>query len=459
MYGNLRNILFALAAAAFAVAELTSCTSVLDEGFVIRPHHVGTSAPKEELPTRRPDADIRDVFIVYAMGYNNLSSALKDDVKDLEKGYLPMGERTDDAVLAFVHGTARYGDYNTPTAPVLVRLYRSEAGETVRDTIATWPEGTVSSDAGTVNEVLTYIKEMFPAARYGMLMSSHATGWAPEGYCYDPSRFGDDDKNGGVIWQARKRPRYDSYISEYPLTRSMGSHFAGRASASIEMECTEIAAAIPMHLEYLIFDACFMGAVEVAYELRDVSEHLIFSQSEILSGGMDYINMLDLLLGERQPRLEAVCKGYYDMYMQQSGVSQTATVSLIDCSQVGYVADECRGLLEKYASDVAALGAEAAKYHPSVKVQGFFQSENKYYHGIFYDLEDIFVKAGIPDDELSGLRKALEKCVVCHYATPELFDEAVLTHSGLSMYLPDPDRNYLNGFYRSLPWNMSVGLL
>ena len=52
------------------------------------------------------------------------------------------------------------------------------------------------------------------------------------------------------------------------------------------IEIADLPGAIPMHLDFIIMDACLMGCVEVAYELRDKCDILIFSPTEILSSGI-----------------------------------------------------------------------------------------------------------------------------------------------------------------------------
>ena len=41
-------------------------------------------------------------------------------------------------------------------------------------------------------------------------------------------------------------------------------------------------------MEYILFDDCYMSTVEVAYDLKNVTSHLIASTSEIMAYGMPY---------------------------------------------------------------------------------------------------------------------------------------------------------------------------
>ena len=52
-------------------------------------------------------------------------------------------------------------------------------------------------------------------------------------------------------------------------------------------EFVEILKSAP-HFDFILFDACFMQAVEVAYELRDYTDYCIGSPTEIPGPGASY---------------------------------------------------------------------------------------------------------------------------------------------------------------------------
>ena len=43
-----------------------------------------------------------------------------------------------------------------------------------------------------------------------------------------------------------------------------------------------------MHMDYILFDDCYMSSVEVAHALRHVTDYLIGSTSEIMAYGFPY---------------------------------------------------------------------------------------------------------------------------------------------------------------------------
>ena len=283
-----------------------------------------------------------------------------------------------------------------------------------------------------------------------MLISSHATGWAPQGYCYSPP-----DKSSGTIFSLNA-DQYEGpakYHDESPLLKSVGSHYNGSPARSIEIEIPDLADAIPMHLDYILFDACFMGCVEVAYELKEKCDKICFSQTEVLSGGMDYDTLLSVLFDKDGVDLTVCAENYFNMYKNQTAsFMRSATVSVVDCQKLEPLAQ----IVARNSDAIRSLSESNERRN----VQGYFQPRYSRYHGIFFDLEDILNKSNISDHDMEELQEALNDCILCKYSTNKFLDEfSINTHSGLSMYLPDADREILNEYYKTLKWGKMTQLI
>jgi hypothetical protein len=215
------------------------------------------------------------------------------------------------------------------------------------------------------------------------------------------------------------------------------------------MEIADFAEAIPMKLDYLLFDACLMGGIEVAYELKDKCNMIAFSQAEVLAQGFNYKTITEHLLNNNEVAYpDRVCQDYIDYYTAQSGAYKSATVSLIDCSKLEPIAEICSELFSKYRE---GLG----KISPS-KVQRFYTGN----HHWFYDLKSIISQAGATEEELEQLQNALDECVLFKGHTPEFLSEFKITvFSGFSMYLPCNGGVELDKYYRTLKWNKATGLV
>lgn len=406
----MRNRPYILFFAVILTVMVASCSknSIHGDGF----SH--THSGKAEIPQRIESEERRSLLLLYSAGHNNLSSYLKADIDDIFKGWLPGTGRNANILLIYSHFPAKGGSYSTPTSPTLTRVSCAQDGTILKDTIKIYNEGTISASAEQLHQVLSFVKEEFPVKTYGMIFSSHATGYLPTGY--------------------------------YSSPKSIGQEQVG--SNSYEIELDDFAQALPMKMDYILFDACLMGGVEVAYELKDKCHRVGFSQTEVLAEGFDYKTITEHLLKSETPDPQAICEDYFYQYDIQSGIYRSATISLVDCSRMEPLAHTCRTLFEKYRNEIAGLSPGS--------VQRYYRSR---YHW-FYDLEDILAKAGITAEELTQLRESLNKCIIYKASTPEFMNEfRINTYSGLSMYLPCNGSAELDKYYKTLQWNIDTKLV
>ena len=371
-------------------------------------------------PTPPGPSDTRKVFILYSAGYNNMSMYLCEDMEILTASDIPYEDERDNyCALVFSHQTDDYYDFETPTQPALVELYRTRDETIVRDTLVRYPASTISSSSQTLREVLTYIKDNYPAREYGMLFSSHATGWLPRGY----------------------------YSTGDPVTKTIGAQFTESSYTDYEIELADFAEAIPMHLKYLLLDCCLSGGVEVAWQLRDVTDYIAASQTEIMASGFVYEGIMSHIRKEPTD-VRGICEDVYNYYDESPGPMRSCTISMIGTAGLSSLAGVCSSLFEKYRSQIAAVD-------PST-VQHYFRIDRHW----FYDLKDILVQSGISTSDERTLQDALDGCVLYHSNTPYFMNNIPLVSCcGLSMYLPCNGSEYLDNFYKTLDWNKATALV
>lgn len=406
-----------------AMALVTSCFK--DKNF--EAGFDGGDSSSRSVPERSESNPTRRVMIMVSAGYNSLSGYLKEDLKELENGYLPEGKyMNSDVLLVLARTPETSGKYTGNEPTVLYRLYSDKvSGSMHKDTLKVW-ERRIICDAETINEALTYIYKQFPAKSYGMVFSSHASGWLPDGYYSDPSKFEPES----------------SFLS----LRSIGQDVT--PSGGVEMEIKDFADAIPMHLDYLLIDACLSGCVEVAYELKDKADVVGFSPTEVLANGFDYNSITGHLLGGPEPDPVAVCRDYFEYYDAQSGSNRSATITVVDARKMGALAAVCKELFETYRSQIRTLNGSY--------VQGYFRMNRHY----FYDLKDILVQAGVPTGKITELDAALSECLLYQAATPSFLGIDLQRVCGLSMYLPSMGSDFLDNYYRnSISWNKATQLV
>ena len=375
----------------------------------------------------RSDSELsRRVMIMISAGFNTLSNYLSNDLEDLQNGELPVGTSySSDILMVLSRIVTSSGQYETPSPAVLYRLYQDFQGNVHRDTLLVWDAETPLSRGETIHEALSYIQNRFPAKGYGVVFSSHASGWLPEGYFESPSI-------------------YEKAPSAGPF-RSIGQDKT--PEGSVEMELKEFVEAIPMHLDYLLLDACHSGCVEVAYAFRDIADVIGFSPAEVFANGFIYDVITSHLLG-KDPDPVAVCKDYFNFYNRQSGYNRSATITAVLPGKMDRLVAVCKELFEKYRTEIRVLNGNY--------VQGYFRYGRHY----FYDFKDILLKAGINSEEEARLDDALDECVIYKAATPYVLGIPIYIFSGLSMYLPSRGTAFLDNFYKTqIDWNKATELV
>lgn len=399
------------------------------------------------------------VVILYSAGYNSLSNYLRDDIKDLKQGYLP-DRKSKNALVVVSHLTSGGNDYITAVSPVIVNLYNGSKGP-VADTIKVYSTESCLTKASEMESVLSDVQKLFPSKHYGMIFSSHSTGWVPKGYYSHPENYDSKSSSSGMSLSARRPvnvpegavPYYEEDEDEFPgmpPVKSIGTtvrKISGQ-EYSYEMDLPEFAAAIPFHLDYLLLDACLAGGIEVAYELKDVTDLICFSQAEVLAEGFDYVTLASDLI-EHNGGVISVADDYYVHYAEKAhGVERSATISVVDCTKLEELASVCRTLFGKYRNELYGVSPSS--------VQRYYRGKHHWY----YDLEDILVKTGMDDSEKKQLSSALGACVLYNEATEEFLGEFKIdVHCGFSMYLPNNGSSYLNDFYKTLAWNKVTKLV
>lgn len=420
-----------------ALASLLMLSAVAcDKTFDDMPGNKGTA------PVRNVTSEKAQVLVLYSAGFNSLCAALEDDVNDMKSGYLPLVGSMSKAVLVYSRRLSKTGRYTDRTPSYLIRLSSDGWGKVISDTLKTWPATEEAVSASTMTDVLETVKGLYPHASYGMVFSSHGSGWLPSGY-YSTGKI--TAGTAGLQAVPYIDPNSDGSM---PRVKSIGiDNITSRNT--YEMEIETFAQALPMKFDYIIIDACLMGCVEVAYALKDKCDKLVFSQAEVLEDGLcDYTTLTQRVLKPVEPDLYNLCEDSYQHYKNQDDpIYRSLTISMIDCTRLDGLAESCKLLFSKYRNQISLVNA--------ANVQGYFRARKHW----FYDLTDILRQSGIPEADMAGYNKAMSDCVLYNAATDTFINFDIRTHCGLSMYLPADGNSELDEFYKTLSWNKASGLV
>ena len=141
--------------------------------------------------------------------------------------------------------------------PFIIRLRDDKNAPA--DTIRKYEQDFVSSDPERMKEVLSWMMSNYPADDYGLVMWGHANGW--------------------VIMDANRRA----------LAVDTGNNSTSGTGVWLEVpDFRKVLEALPHPLKFVFADCCNVQNVEVAYELKDVTQYLIASPAAIPDDGAPY---------------------------------------------------------------------------------------------------------------------------------------------------------------------------
>lgn len=393
------------------------------------------------------------LILIYGIGHNNLSSYIAGNIYSLCKNPLP--QRGSDKVLLAFSSLSSGGDatWKENDKSYLIRISTS-AATVYRDTLLTIEGGRKATDPDVIKEVLGYVRDRYKAERYGLILSSHGSGWLPAGYVQPLSttswmNFHELGSDIRTTPPAERFRRMSSFSG--PLTKTFGMDCFGasgsNSSNAYELSIQTLASCIEDRWDFILFDACFMGCVEVAYELRNCADKLCISAAEVLATGFNYAKLTRLLFTNKSSA-ESFCKAYFDYYNGHLGDHRTATVATVNTSGMDNLASVCKDLIVKYSSAIADVDTNA--------VQVYSRGGEKW----FCDLQDIFTKSNISQADSLKLQAALDRCISYKAATPYIISEIpVKNFCGLSMYLPSVGNAVLDEAYKRTAWNKAVNLV
>ena len=361
-------------------------------------------AEKEEIVVvKRPKT-----VLLYMVANNNLSYDAENSISRLQNGYIPAEEGN---LLVYKHCAGM--------DPVLLHIKKGEEVTVVADTAYRFPPR-VSATKSALTQALNVTQALFPADSYGLILWSHGTGWIP--------------------------PLASSSSAAQEVSGSAPQRTFG-LDGKVELEIRDLAQAIPYKLSFMLMDACFMGGIETAYEVKDSVDYYIGSPAEILTESFPYHKIMQHIF-KSTPDYAAVCREYYDYYNAKSGAERSATVALMDCSKLAEVAEVAKRVFDQYGERIASLDLSL--------LQPYFRGSSSKY---FYDLKDLV--DAIADASLSAeFAAALERAVPYKASTPYFIELPIRSFCGVSTYVPgNPADTKLADYYKQYKWNQATGMI
>lgn len=384
-----------------------------------------SSCSKDEPVPEKPVEPVERTVLVYIVANNNLGYA-DDPSEGIVGGY--DNADIEEMIVAARNGALQgnrliiyHADYMA--VPLLKEV--TPSGEVV--TLSEFEAGVPATSARRMADVIAEVKRVAPAAKYGLILWSHGSGWLENGIVEEPP-----------------------YGSAAANPKSFGSDGGKR------MNVTTLARVLDGEgFDYLWFDCCHMATVEVVYELRHAADVIVGSVSELPSKGMPYDQTLPwLMAGEPDYRSAAQAVfDSYDAYREpEDAWKRTCTMSVISTDALDALAAASR--------QIFAL---------SDRVVGFDEVQRFTVSGTYYDFGHYMeLLAGIDSDgkgssealtaAYADVERAMERVVTYRNATEWLWkgyryeEVKIERHSGLSTYIVNRPGGEFTSNYCNLQW-------
>lgn len=282
-------------------------------------------------------------------------------------------------------------------------------GKCFRDTLKEYRLPRLNTSAG-IASILTDIKAKSPTAHYTMLIGSHGMGWLPVGTYVSSRTARMKAVSAQEGWQ---QTRFFGHSADEDFQTDIGTLAEAIGKASL-------------HMDYILFDDCYMSNIETAYDLRHVTDYLVASTSEVMIQGIPYSKVgIHLLNGD----LGNVCNGFLNFYSNYT--TPCGTLAATDCRQLEQMAATMKEINSRFVFDTTELSG--------------LQILDGFSRPMFYDFGDYVDHLCKNADLLSLFREQLNALVVHKVNTPTFYSALnhrqtdIKTFSGLT--ISDPSTN------------------
>lgn len=223
------------------------------------------SCEKEKIDT--PPVVSERAVVVYMVASNSLGS-YDFDIKDMKE------------MLA----AAKAGDLRSGRLVVYRQSYDGvpvlqEVTASGLDTIKLYDNSISSLSIARMRGVINDVKTALPAKEYGIILWSHGNGWLRAG-------AGHTGETPIVSGRAFGQEGGIDKTNRYMDTESLASALTGQ------------------DLAFAYFDCCYMGGIEVLYDMRKSVPRLVASVAELPAEGMPYNLTLPYIMAPEKADLE-----------------------------------------------------------------------------------------------------------------------------------------------------------
>ena len=372
--------------------------------------------------------------LIYMAADNSLNGFNKSDYNEIKTGYADKGINVSKCNLLV------YIDDYTHN-PTIYHLMKDASGTVTDEILYEYPTDQNSASPIIIKDVITRVKAGYPAEKYSFIYWSHGDGW--------------------VNYPLPTKSLKPMAGTEQ---RWMGSDNNPTESRTNISELNDALSSFGSKLDFLMFDACFMLSTETAYQLRDRTEYVIGSPTEIPGPGAPYDAIVPKMFSTNAAA--NIVKSYYDYYaatydesayntntMWTGGVS----IGYVKTSMMESMAQTTRKALANHSKiDLETLKNRVLNYDKrSVRSSSYIG---------YYDLYEVMENL-LPAADFNTWKSAFSAVVLDFKTTPKNYSAfaglfSMAGAKGLSVYLPITEdvSSGMDKEYQQTAWYKDAGL-
>ena len=259
----------------------------------------------------------------------------------------------------------------------------------------------------TLTNFITWVWLNYPADRYALVLWNHGGGWRDRSPARSPLERAvcwDDGNSGDCL-----------YMKEVRTAIQNASHT----------------------FDLIGFDACLMGHLEVAYELRNVISAdgaMVGSEETEPGDGWSYDTILSWLASNPTATPKQLGTTIVDKYSAYYGASDACTLACIDIAKINDVKDKLNTFADSMNDNSKLTAIKSARTNCKA------YSEAYGYYGLdiyrFADQVNTSVTNSSIKTAASGLKTSVGAAVAKNYAGSPRNDTAKYGSHGLCVYFP-----------------------
>lgn len=303
--------------------------------------------PKPDPGPVLPQHQSKRTVLIYAVASNDLYYDWLNDRDEILQGAARIDGLGEDIQVAI------YSVIPKEETPTLSWLTKVDGDWTFSD-VKVYDRSRFSTDPERMKEVIGDVFELFPAENFGLVMWSHATGWTPS--------FSDHQMNQNSVKKAFGQEIYNP---------------DGTYRYVDQCDIIELVEAIPEGLfDYVWFDCCYMGSIEVAAEMSSKVPMMVAYPSEVWSEGMPYDIILPYITAPEADIVGGARK--FSEYFTTK--NRAFTIGVYDLASADF-------------ANIANRLAEALWYDVTFDNYKGAQNYARSPYGPFYDVYDLSLKS------------------------------------------------------------------